>query len=296
MNVLLLGSEGQLGNAFLSDKREGVRYVVVGGRYPKNAKQIELALKQTKLSFIINCAAYTNVNNAEFESDLCNSANVELPEFLAQLSKKYNVPLIHFSTDYVYGEHLDLEMLSESTQTKPMNYYGVSKLMGEIRIRDIGCDCFCFRISWIYSEIKKNFLLAIFDKLERKEEPSVIDFERGSPTTASFVARAVIAIIQTNHTPRGLEVFNLAPQGNCSRYEFACSIRDAAAELGLVDSGLKIHRQSSGLFGNVRRQDNSILDTDKFAERFFPIKSTWEDELKVFKWDKLRTGNNSGGL
>lgn len=296
MNVLLLGSEGQLGKAFLSDEREGVRYVVVGGRYPTNARQIEAALMQTKLSFIINCVAYTNVNNAEFESDLCNSANVELPEFLAQLSKKYNVPLIHFSTDYVYGEHLDLEMLSESTQTKPMNYYGASKLMGEIRIRDIGCDCFCFRISWIYSDIKKNFLLAIFDKLKRKEEPSVIDFERGSPTTASFVARAILAIIQTNHIPRGLEIFNLAPQGNCSRYEFACSIKDVAAELGLVDSVLKIHRQSAGIVGNVLRQKNSILNTDKFAERFFPIKTTWQDELKVFEWNKLRMRNNSNEL
>lgn len=166
-----------------------------------NLENLEFFLKnlKEKPQIIINCSAYTNVDKAEDEPELCNLINNKAVEIIAKFCQKNHIILIHYSTDYVFnGEGVLPFEASNTKDLQPLSIYGKTKLLGEKAIQNSGCEFIIIRISWIYdlNENQKNFYNTIKRLAKEKEVLSIIDDQIGSPTSADYVAQNTIKIIE----------------------------------------------------------------------------------------------------
>ena len=174
-NILVTGSNGQLGSELhnLASKYPEINFFFKDKDLDiSNKEKIEDYLIQNKINFIINTAAYTNVNNAEIEKQKTDLVNEKGVKNLVELSEKYNCKLIHYSTDYVYNGK-DKIPLDEKSTTKPLNYYGISKRKGEKHIENSSCESIIIRTSWLYSNFGNNFVNAIIKKVQN----NLLDYE-----------------------------------------------------------------------------------------------------------------------
>lgn len=203
MKILVLGSNGQLGWELI---RQGnnLGLTIKGLDLPDfdltNTDQTEHAISKYKPSLIINAAAYTNVDGAETEQDLAFSINRDAPARLAHICSEQNVPLIHFSTDYVFDGQKDVPY-KEDDPVNPLNVYGQSKLEGEIRIRARLEEHIIIRTSWLYGTHGNNFVKTMISLGQKKESIQVVNDQFGSPTSTADLSDAVLkiaSIIQNN--------------------------------------------------------------------------------------------------
>ncbi|MES2677071.1 MAG: dTDP-4-dehydrorhamnose reductase [Pseudomonadota bacterium] len=180
--------------------------------------------------FIINAAAYTNVDKAEDERELADLINHQAVEVIARYCAQNQVKLIHYSTDYVFDGSGTEPFAEDNTKNlHPLNHYGKTKLLGEQVIIKSGCDYVIFRISWIYDSnpSSKNFLNTITRLAKEKEVLSIINDQFGSPTSASFVAENTIKFIKkslNSHTKFPSGIYHLNNGKYTSWYDFALQI------------------------------------------------------------------------
>jgi dTDP-4-dehydrorhamnose reductase len=158
MKILITGVNGQVGHALM---RELTEHELIGLTRQDcdltNLDQIKQVIDQHQPELIINPAAYTKVDQAEDEPELAFKINRDAPKVMAEKAREYNIPLIHFSTDYVFdGEKK--EAYEEDDPTHPLGVYGQSKCAGEEAIQEVGGLTYIFRTSWVYSNIGHNFL------------------------------------------------------------------------------------------------------------------------------------------
>ena len=153
---------------------------------------LENFLKKNNINTLINCAAYTNVNESETNKDLSNNVNHYAVENIAKLCFKFGIQLIHISTDYVF-DGLKKYPYNETDKTNPINYYGKTKLDAERKILSYDLNkSVIIRTSWLYSKLDNNFVNKILNKLNNKKEIFVVDEEIGSPTNAIDLAETII--------------------------------------------------------------------------------------------------------
>ncbi len=192
-------------------------------------------IREFSPSIIINTAAYTAVDKAEAENErtAVYELNVQLPSMLALISLDLKVPLMHFSTDYVYSG-MGEQPWSETDTNQPVNFYAYTKLEGEVKILDLNTDAYIFRTSWLYSPIGTNFVKTILRLSEEREELTVINDQFGSPTSAFELARTLEQnldfLINRCGTEKG--IYNLAGEGAVSWCDFAREIVTQAKNLG----------------------------------------------------------------
>ncbi|PKA98298.1 dTDP-4-dehydrorhamnose reductase [Flavobacteriaceae bacterium MAR_2009_75] len=206
-SVLVTGSNGQLG---MSLRDFELSYPQIQFEFKTSSElditdklNIKKVFSQQKYDYCINCAAYTNVEQAEKEADLAFKVNVEGVKNLAQTCLTNNTVLIHISTDYVFdGENSDPYTIDDVTN--PINAYGRSKLQGEINVRELLSKFFIVRTSWLYSKYGNNFYKAILGKANRGEEMSITDSQTGCPTNAKNLANFLIWLIQTQNQQYGI--------------------------------------------------------------------------------------------
>lgn len=221
--ILITGANGQLGMTFRKFESEypELNFVFMDAKALDitNQKAVERVFEQIKPDYCINCAAYTNVEQAEQEPERAFLVNATAVEFLALACKVQSCILIHISTDYVFdGEKTTPYTITDPPN--PINIYGKSKLQGELNIKKYLSQYFIIRTSWLYSkEFGNNFYRTILQKAQTDKELHVVDNQVGCPTDAENLVRYVMRIIVSNFQKFGL--YHFSDSQPMSWYDFA---------------------------------------------------------------------------
>lgn len=282
MKVLLLGQHGQVSQE-LQRALHGAAELTVLGREQLDLAQPERIRQQVQhLSpeLIINAAAHTAVDQADSEPELAFAINATAPGILAEAAAELSVPLIHYSTDYVFdGNHA--EPYRESDATNPLSVYGRSKLAGEQAIQAVGGTHLILRTSWVYSQHGKNFLLTMQRLLQERESLSVVDDQIGAPTWAGTIAQATAQLItqwRSGH-PGSWGVYHLTAQGETSWFGFASAIAAHLHSQGKTVATL--HSIPSSAYPTpAQRPLNSRLDCSRLQQDWQVQLPTWQAALE----------------
>jgi len=277
MKILITGINGQVGHALM---RELTDHELIGlTRHDCNLinpDQIRQVIDQHQPELIINPAAYTKVDQAEDEPELAFQINRDAPKVMAEKAREYNIPLIHFSTDYVFdGEKK--ESYVEDDPTRPVGVYGQSKCAGEEAIQAVGGLIYIFRTSWVYSNIGHNFYLTMKKLSQERDELKVVADQFGVPTSNRFIAEQIKTIIpQLNQNNTG--IYNMVPDGACSWYEFAQAIISQTNPQFDLEN---LHAIQTHEFPTkTKRPKNSILNNAKIKQTFNLECNHWQTELE----------------
>lgn len=275
MNAIVFGANGQLGKC-LTDIQWGNRFL----RYRFfDRSQFDITdpdaystLQDSDVDVLINCAAYTNVDQAETERDQAHRINVSGPALMARYGLEHNVTIIHISTDYVYGPAT--EPIRESQSIAPVNFYGLTKWEGEEAVRQSGVRHVILRTSWLYSEYGHNFVKTMLRLAGNHAEISVVNDQTGSPTYANDLAKAVDHLVVSLQGGESIVsgTYNFANKGSVTWYEFAREI--------LKHTAVKVIPIPSDSYPTpATRPVYSVLDTSSFEKTFQRTIPDWKDGL-----------------
>lgn len=274
MKVLVTGAGGQLGQCF---KKKSQLFPEIEFTFT-TSQELDLSqfgvvgvfMRQNKFDYCINCAAYTNVEQAEKQQEMAYLVNAESVRNLAEDCEDAETTLIHFSTDYVFDGKKSTPY-SETDETNPLNVYGASKLLGEQYIQEKTNRYLIFRTSWLYSEIGKNFFNTIRTKAEAGETLNITTTQSGTPTNAYDLAESVLKIVSKNTQAYG--IYHYSNLGEATWYDFAQEI------LSLMGSSTKLN-ESNDFQTLAERPKYSVLSKTKLLETFdVPLKD-WRESLK----------------
>lgn len=282
MKVLLLGQHGQVSQE-LQRVLQGAGELTVLGREQLDLAQpalIRQHVQNLRPELIINAAAHTAVDQAESEPELALAINAMAPGILAETAAELDVPLVHYSTDYVFdGNHT--APYRESDATHPLSVYGRSKLAGEQAIQAVGGMHLILRTSWVYSQHGKNFLLTMQRLLQERESLSVVNDQIGAPTWAGTIAQATAQLIEQWRSgqagPWG--VYHLTAQGETSWFGFASAIATHLRSQGKRVATLQ-PIPSSAYPTPARRPLNSRLDCSRLQQDWHVQLPDWQAALE----------------
>ena len=277
MKILVTGVNGQVGHALMQELTE---HELIGLTRQDcdftNLDQVTQVIDQHQPDLIINPAAYTKVDQAEDEPKLAFKINRDAPKVMAEKAREYHIPLIHFSTDYVFdGEKKGA--YKEDDPTDPLGVYGQSKCAGEEAIQEVGGLIYIFRTSWVYSNIGHNFFLTMKKLSQERVELKVVADQIGVPTSNQFIAEQIKTIIpQLNENNTG--VYHLVPDGSCSWHEFA---REIISQTNTQFSLNNLHViQTHEFLTKTKRPKNSILNNAKIKQEFNLSLKDWSHALE----------------
>ena len=233
MKVLVLGAGGQLGAELVRVCKEAGDEVVAATRADVDivdGARVRDLVRAERPGMVFNAAAYTAVDRAETETDKAELVNARAVARLAQVCRDMVVPLVHFSTDYVF-DGTAREPIPEDAPTGPVGAYAMSKLHGEEALLRSGADAYLVRTSWVYGLEGANFVKTVLRVTREKGAMSVVDDQRGSPTWARDLAVASRRLVDV----AGPGIYHLTNSGECSWFDFA----RAVVELAGVDAEIK---------------------------------------------------------
>jgi dTDP-4-dehydrorhamnose reductase len=283
--ILILGQQGQVAWELQRTLASLGQITVLGSQALDlaNPDAIRNQVRSIQPDIIVNAAAYTAVDKAESESDLCMSINEIAPGILAELARESQALLVHYSTDYVFDGTKTGAYL-ETDPTNPLSVYGASKLAGEQAIIQADCAHLIFRTTWVYGDRGKNFLLTILRLAAEKTELKIVADQIGSPTWSRAIAEATAQVIaqcrQDRTSIKGL--YNLSAAGTTSWHGFANEIVDRARsinpELDLaIEQILPI--PATDYPTPAQRPANSMLDSSKLLADFGVQLPDWQVSL-----------------
>ncbi len=228
MNILVTGYNGQLANEIYNlsgDYNNGKFFFKTEKELDITKKdEAERFLLDNNIERVINCAAYTNVDNAEDEKEKAFLVNDKAVDDLATIAQSNNIYLIHISTDYVFdGTHY--RPYKENDPTNPVSVYGKSKRAGEVNIMEKQAGM-VVRTSWLYSHTGKNFVKSIARLAKEREELKVVYDQVGNPTYAGDLAQVLLKIITSPKNDLLYGIYHFSNEGVCSWYDFAMEIRN----------------------------------------------------------------------
>jgi dTDP-4-dehydrorhamnose reductase len=287
MRILVTGVTGQIGSALAARLR---LFAIV---LAADRSVLDLSAPQTLAGtldrlapdLIFNPAAYTAVDKAEDEPELAMRINAEAPGALARWAATRDVPLIHFSTDYVF-DGSGARAWREDDVPRPLSVYGASKLAGENAIRGAGGAFLIVRTSWVYTADGKNFLRTIARLARERAELRIVADQIGAPTSAALIGDAAARMLS-----EGLEVLrerrgragglvHLAASGETSWHGFACAIVEGLRARGVALAVERIVPIASEDYPTrARRPQNSRLDLSRLQSIFGIAPPPWQDAL-----------------
>lgn len=294
MNVLVTGANGQLGNEMrLVSKKGDDRYVFTDVVAPDglpttilditDIDAIRAIVKAENIDVIVNCAAYTNVDKAEDDKELCELLNAKAVDNLAKVMKEVDGLLVHVSTDYVFGGDPYNTPCKEAQKGTPTGVYGLTKLHGEQNIIASGCKHVILRTAWLYSEFGKNFVKTMLNLTSTKPQLKVVFDQCGTPTYAYDLAIAINEILtqyrsaKDNGADSTYGIYHFSNEGVCSWYDFTKMIAEYAG-----NTECDIQPCHSDEFpSKVIRPSYSVLDKTKIKNTFGIKIPYWTDSLKV---------------
>jgi dTDP-4-dehydrorhamnose reductase len=295
MRILLTGTSGQVGSA-LQEPLGTIGDVLIADRSVldlSHPRSLVGALDDLSPDLIVNPAAYTAVDLTEDEQELAYRVNAEAPGIMARWASKREVPMVHFSTDYVFNGS-GSRPWREDDLTDPLSVYGASKFAGEAAIIEAAGSHLIIRTSWVFASGGKNFLTTIARLARERPELRIVADQMGAPTSARSIAQAVVSIIgergvkdrDLNFIKRKFAeadgLLHMSDYGETSWHGFATVIVD-----GLRFRGQRLAVANIAAIGTkdfptkARRPLNSRLDITRLENIFNFKMPTWQQALKV---------------
>ena len=232
------------------------------------------------LQWIINCAAYTAVDKAEDDPKIAQRLNADALINICTAAKKYGARLIHFSTDYVFDGTSSIPYIETDT-TNPQSVYGRTKLQGEQNIVGLLPEHYIIRTAWLYGKSGNNFVSTMLRLMNEKNSLKVVNDQRGSPTYAVDLAKAVLQIIQLDNHRYG--VYHYSNEGNITWYDFACEIYRQGKRMGLIKKDCSVVPCTSSEFPQkAHRPSFSLLNKQKIKETFSLSIPQWSESLSLY--------------
>ena len=275
-NVLITGSNGQLGNEMrvLSEENKEYTYFFtdVAELDICNEQAVMDFVKANDINVIVNCAAYTAVDKAEENVELCTKLNADAVGYLAKAAEVNGAEFVQISTDYVFDgtAHITYQ---ETEPTCPNSIYGSTKLAGEQNALTLCSRSMVIRTAWLYSTFGNNFVKTMIRLGKERDTLGVIFDQIGTPTYARDLARAIFAAICQGVVPG---VYHFSNEGVCSWYDFTKTIHRIA---GITDCKVNpLHTEEYPT--PAKRPHYSVLDKSKIKKTYGIEVPYWEDSLK----------------
>ena len=275
-NILITGANGQLGNEMR----------VLSAEYPEysyfftDVEELNICNEQAVMDYvedhqihvIVNCAAYTAVDKAEEDVELCTKLNADAVGYLAKAAEVFGAEFIQISTDYVFDGTAHTPY-RETEPTCPNSVYGSTKLAGEQNALTLCTRSMVIRTAWLYSTFGNNFVKTMIRLGRERDSLGVIFDQVGTPTYARDLARAIFAAIRQGVTPG---IYHFSNEGVCSWYDFTKAIHRLA---GITTCNVKpLH--TSEYPTKAKRPHYSVLDKSKIKEVYHVEIPYWEESLK----------------
>ena len=276
MNILVTGANGQLGNEMQVLARENLQHTY----FFTDVQELDICDEQAvyayvsehKIDIIVNCAAYTAVDKAEDNVELCDKLNNIAPGYLARAAQANGAAMIQISTDYVFDGTAHIPY-TEEEPTCPASVYGSTKLAGEQNVMDHCEKAMVIRTAWLYSIYGNNFVKTMIRLGQERDSLGVIFDQIGTPTYANDLAQAIFAAINKG-VVRG--IYHFSDEGVCSWYDFTIAIDRLA---GIASCKVKpLH--TADYPAKAPRPHYSVLDKTKIKDTFGIEIPHWEESLK----------------
>ena len=288
MRVLVTGKRGQLGQSIqkLVDKKiinkiNNYDFIFVGrdeldlGR----AEKIISYFDENKFDIIINCAAFTRVDEAQTNHKQANLVNYMAVKEIAKIAKKSNMSLIHISTDFVF-DGLKNQPYIETDVASPLNIYGETKFDGEIALLSImKLNAIILRTGWVYSEYGNNFVDTVLNLAKKNNSLSIVSDQIGTPTYVEDLAQTILTIICSSNfleNDKPSEIYHFSNEGECSWYDFAAEIVNIK-EINCIVNPINTDDYPLPAI----RPKYSVMNKGKIANEFDLIINHWKDSLKI---------------
>lgn len=275
MKILVTGVKGQLGYDVVHEgESRGLDMfgTDVDNMDITNAGQVKQVIEAYKPDAVIHCAAYTAVDAAEDNQELCRKINVDGTRNIAEVCKDMDIPMMYFSTDYIFNGQGE-NFWKEDDPKKPLNVYGQTKYEGELAVQELVEKYFILRISWVFGVNGNNFIKTMLRVGPQRGEVGVVADQIGSPTYTYDLAKLVIDMIQTDK----YGAYHVTNEGICSWYEFACAIFKQA---GL---DVKVNPLTTAEYpAKAARPSNSRMSKDKLINAGFEMLPSWQDALSHY--------------
>lgn len=274
MKLLVTGVKGQLGHDIVNEcKEKNIEAVGVDIEEMDitDAKKVAEVIKEGNYDAVIHCAAWTAVDKAEDEVELCTKVNVDGTRNIANICKELDIPVMYFSTDYVFDGQGETEW-KEYDERDPLNVYGQTKYEGELIVETLPKH-FIVRIAWVFGVNGNNFIKTMLRLGKERGAVCVVDDQIGSPTYTYDLSKLVVDMIQTDK----YGIYHATNEGLCSWYEFACEIFKQAGmsvEVTPVDS--------NAFPAKAKRPNNSRMSKAMLDKNGFEHLPTWQDALSRY--------------
>lgn len=275
MKILVTGVKGQLGYDVVQEgEKRGLEMfgTDVDSMDITDAGQVRKVMEAYKPDGVIHCAAYTAVDAAEKHQEICRKINVNGTRNIAEVCRDMDIPLMYFSTDYVFdgqGENF----WKEDDERQPLNVYGQMKYEGELAVQELVQKYFILRISWVFGVNGSNFIKTMLRLGKERGAVGVVSDQMGSPTYTYDLAKLVLDMFQTDK----YGVYHVTNDGICSWYEFACEIFKQAG------MDVKVTPLTTAEYpAKAARPLNSRMSKDKLVNAGFQMLPSWQDALRRY--------------
>lgn len=275
MKVLVTGVKGQLGFDVVN-QLEKHHIEAIGVDIEEmditDAHQVEEVMMKSAPDAVIHCAAYTAVDAAEDNVEICRKVNAQGTENIARICGKMNIKMMYISTDYVFNGQ-GSRPWEPDDERQPLNVYGQTKYEGELAVENYVKKFFIVRIAWVFGVNGKNFIKTMLNLGKTHDQLTVVNDQTGSPTYTYDLARLLVEMIQTEKYGR----YHATNEGICTWYEFACEIfRQAGMNVQVLPVS------SDQYPAKAKRPENSRMDKRKLAENGFQPLPSWKDALERY--------------
>lgn len=272
MKVFVTGVKGQLGYDVVNElEKRGLEAVGVDIQEMDitDAESVNKVIGEAAPDAVIHCAAYTAVDAAEDNEEICRKVNADGTQNIANMCKKLDIPMIYISTDYVFDGQGERPWMPDDERA-PLNVYGQTKYEGELAIQNTLEKYFIVRIAWVFGINGKNFIKTMLNLGRTRDHLTVVNDQYGSPTYTYDLARLLVDMIQTDK----YGIYHATNEGICTWYEFACEIfRQAGIAVNVTPVTADQYP------AKAKRPSNSRMSKDKLEENGFERLPAWQDAL-----------------
>lgn len=275
MKVLVTGARGQLGNDVMGELEKRGHQALgfdVAEMDVTDEERVDQIIREAAPEAVIHCAAYTAVDGAEDNEELCRRVNALGTENIAKICGKLGIKLMYISTDYVFDGQ-GKRPWEPDDERKPLNVYGLTKYEGELAVERYSANYFIVRIAWVYGVNGSNFVKTMLKLGKSHDTITVVDDQIGSPTYTFHLARLLVDMVETKQYGR----YHATNEGLCSWADFAREI------FKLADMKVKVVPVPSSAYpSKAKRPMNSRMSKDKLEENGFNRLPEWRAALKEY--------------